>query len=1504
MWRVVLLVVLSATWMSVPASAATCQPTPNLSNGYYTTSISSFTNGGTATAHCFPGYQGNRPNSITCVNGTWPMVASSLPTCTSITCSAAPTIANGYLTFNSGSFMDGGLATVSCFPGYNLTGSATISCRGGQWPSGAFRPTCTQITCTPPLTSPANGKIGSSSNVVGGATYFTCNSGYTLVGKSSSVCTTSGSWSQPAPTCQEIMCSGSVTAPTNGHVTGNGNTLSSVRQFSCMEGYQLSGASYTICLADGTWSTANPVCTQIMCSGSVTAPTNGNVTSAGNTLSLVRQFSCMDGYQLSGTSYTICQANGTWSTASPVCTQITCTPPLTSPANGKIGSSSNVVGGATYFTCNSGFTLVGTSASVCTTSGSWSQPAPTCQEIMCSGSVTAPTNGNVTSAGNTLSSVRQFSCMDGYQLSGTSYTICQANGTWSTASPVCTQITCTPPLTSPANGKIGSSSNVVGGATYFTCNSGFTLVGTSASVCTTSGSWSQPAPTCQEIMCSGSVTAPTNGNVTSAGNTLSSVRQFSCMDGYQLAGTSYTICQANGTWSTASPVCTQITCTPPLTSPANGKIGSSSNVVGGATYLTCNSGFTLVGTSASVCTTSGSWSQPAPTCQEIMCSGSVTAPTNGNVTGNGNTLSSVRQFSCMEGYQLSGTSYTICLANGTWSTANPVCTHFTCTPPLTSPANGKIGSSSNVVGGATYFTCNSGFTLVGTSASVCTTSGSWSQPAPTCQEIMCSGSVTAPTNGNVTSAGNTLSSVRQFSCMDGYQLSGTSYTICQANGTWSTASPVCTQITCTPPLTSPANGKIGSSSNVVGGATYFTCNSGFTLVGTGASVCTTSGSWSQPAPTCQEIMCSGSVTAPTNGNVTSAGNTLSLVRQFSCMDGYQLSGTSYTICQANGTWSTASPVCTQITCTPPLTSPANGKIGSSSNVVGGATYFTCNSGFTLVGTSASVCTTSGSWSQPAPTCQEIMCSGSVTAPTNGNVTSAGNTLSSVRQFSCMDGYQLSGTSYTICQANGTWSTASPVCTQITCTPPLTSPANGKIGSSSNVVGGATSFTCNSGFTLVGTSASVCTTSGSWSQPAPTCQEIMCSGSVTAPTNGNVTSAGNTLSSVRQFSCMEGYQLSGTSYTICQANGTWSTASPVCTLIGCLPLDAPGNGSIVSSSPLRTDFACDQGFAIIGDPSPMCLTTAYNWTSGTPTCAELPECPDLTVDNADVLSGSSKVNSTRVVTCTPGFEMLGDSMVVCLDDGNWSSIPICFQPVEFNPLMVTNGKVSEGQNTVGSIRTVMCNADHKLSGDRTIVCLEDGSWSSSSTCKEPVECNPLMVTNGKVSEGQNTVGSIRTVMCNADHKLSGDRTIVCLEDGSWSSSSTCKATGPPVALIPSTEIQEPTAAASTFLSQGGSVALIVVIAVLFMMLLIAVIAIIRLRRDFPEHHKHESPVSYNNKRENVQIATLTHTPPIPESNLYATLNKPHSATPAVQMEVAYTDLTFTTPPADSPANSQV
>eukprot|EP00117_Sycon_ciliatum_P006463 scpid61834/ scgid5102/ Sushi, von Willebrand factor type A, EGF and pentraxin domain-containing protein 1; CCP module-containing protein 22; Polydom; Selectin-like osteoblast-derived protein; Serologically defined breast cancer antigen NY-BR-38 len=269
MLPVALLVVLITTWMSVPASAATCPPIPHLPNGYYTTSVSSFTNGGIATANCFPGYQANRPNFIKCgSDGTWPMGASSLPTCTSTTCSAAPTIANGYLTFNSGSFTDGGSATATCFPGYQLNGTAAITCTSGQWPSNASLPTCTPLSTCPPLTVD-NGDVSSGSGNLTNIHSVKCTSGFELRGNSIVICLDDGSWSSIPECVQSVECSSLTVA--NGQVSQGQNTVGSVRTLSCDDDYEPKSDRTIVCLVNGSWS-SNPTCQEIYASAPSSAP--------------------------------------------------------------------------------------------------------------------------------------------------------------------------------------------------------------------------------------------------------------------------------------------------------------------------------------------------------------------------------------------------------------------------------------------------------------------------------------------------------------------------------------------------------------------------------------------------------------------------------------------------------------------------------------------------------------------------------------------------------------------------------------------------------------------------------------------------------------------------------------------------------------------------------------------------------------------------------------------------------------------------------------------------------------------------------------------------------------------------------------------------------------------------------------------------------------------------------------------------------------------------------
>ena len=56
-------------------------------------------------------------------------------------------------------------------------------------------------------------------------------------------------------------------------------------------------------------------------------------------------------------------------------------------------------------------------------------------------------------------------------------------------------------------------------------------------------------------------------------------------------------------------------------------------------------------------------------------------------------------------------------------------------------------------------------------------------------------------------------------------------------------------------------------------------------------------------------------------------------------------------------------------------------------------------------------------------------------------------------------------------------------------PDLTDPANGMVVMSGTLVGNTATYSCNSGFALVGAQTVTCQANGMWSDPLPTCEPI-------------------------------------------------------------------------------------------------------------------------------------------------------------------------------------------------------------------------------------------------------------------------------------------------------------------------------------------------------------------------------------------------------------------------------
>ncbi|XP_038057640.1 sushi, von Willebrand factor type A, EGF and pentraxin domain-containing protein 1-like isoform X2 [Patiria miniata] len=103
-------------------------------------------------------------------------------------------------------------------------------------------------------------------------------------------------------------------------VGGSFNT-SDVVQFTCDEGYELLGSVSRECLSNGSWSGQETTCNIISC-GEPTALANGNVTVLSHEYRGVAVLSCAEGYQMEGEPVIVCSSNGTWTSLNFTCIEM------------------------------------------------------------------------------------------------------------------------------------------------------------------------------------------------------------------------------------------------------------------------------------------------------------------------------------------------------------------------------------------------------------------------------------------------------------------------------------------------------------------------------------------------------------------------------------------------------------------------------------------------------------------------------------------------------------------------------------------------------------------------------------------------------------------------------------------------------------------------------------------------------------------------------------------------------------------------------------------------------------------------------------------------------------------------------------------------------------------------------------------------------------------------------------------------------------------------------
>uniref|UniRef100_A0A8C3R0R3 Sushi, von Willebrand factor type A, EGF and pentraxin domain-containing protein 1 n=1 Tax=Cyanoderma ruficeps TaxID=181631 RepID=A0A8C3R0R3_9PASS len=1370
----------------------------------------------------------------------------------SIFCADCPSLQGSipHLRASSADVKPGSKVSLSCDPGFQIVGNSVQHCLNlGQW-TRPF-PRCERISCGVPPTL-ENGFYSAEDFFAGSTVTYHCNSGYYLLGDSRMLCLDNGSWNSISPSCLDVdecavgsdcdehasclntngsyicacippytgdgkKCAEPVKCrnpgnPVHGHLYGDTYSVGSQVTFSCKEGFQLTGATKLTCMESGEWNHPIPYCEAISC-GAPVIPENSAIFGSNFTYHNKVVYRCNDGYNLVGEEEILCLASGVWNHAPPSCEMVMCPRPQ-DISNGKYTLSGTAYLSSVSYTCDNGYSLQGPSVLVCASSGNWNSTPPACSIVSCGSPPAiqdAVINGDNFTFGNTVS----YTCKEGYTLVGPETIECLASGKWSVSHQQCLAVSCDePPHVENASPESGH--RLFGDIAYYFCLDGYSLADNSQLLCNAEGTWVPPEgrdmPHCIADFCEkpSTVSYSILESVSKAKFAAGSVVSFKCMEGFVLNTSAKIECLRGGQWnpSPLSIQCIPVRCgEPPRIS--NGYASGSNYSFGAVVAYSCNKGFYIKGEKKRTCEATGNWSGSLPTCHPVSC-GEPPQLENGFIKdATGHFFENQANYQCDSGYQMVGSPVFVCQANRQWySESPPYCAPLSCGKPP-SIQHGYSKGETFDMGSKVEFFCDEGYELIGDVSWTCQKSGKWSKKqSPKCVPAKCPEPPLAE-NQLVLREVSYQVGVVQFSCKEGYVLHGSSVLKCLPSQQWNDSFPFCKVVQCSAPPYIPFGDPMTSSVHF-GSTVKYVCVDGFLLKGESTIRCQADGSWSLPLPECIPVECPQPEEIQ-NGIVDVQGLTFLSTALYTCKPGFELLGNTTVLCGEDGQWLGGRPVCKPIQCPRPK-KILNGKYSFTHFHYGQTVRYFCDRGFQLQGEEILKCLETGEWSTEVPSCKAINCQPPQPIE-NGFVEGADYSYGAMVIYSCVPGFQLSGLAMQTCEELG-WSSSTPTCLPTDCgLPPhidfgeyiqlrhgerrsdqegvTENPSLSQILLADNMkdfksslkednamqlttflFGTIILYTCYSGYELLGNPVLACQEDGAWNGTAPACVSIECT-LPSPPENGFLHVTENTLGSAVRYTCRPGFTLVGSDTRLCLPSRQWSHSAPYCKAVSCNPPTQPLNGKVRGENYTHGSvvyYECDPGYQLNGPAERRCQES-QEWDGSEPICIPVSCSPPPVLENGQVTGEDYTFQRHTEYSCNEGFLLDGDRSRVCLANGSWSGItPVCKAVTCPVPLPLPNGRTTGSDFSFTKEVHYHCNEGYSLQGASTLTCQSDGTWDSEAPHCEPVVCGPPEdISHGFLNGSAFTYGEFVHYICFPGYELHGNPLRQCLSNSSWSGS---------------------------------------------------------------------------------------------------------------------------------------
>ena len=168
-----------------------------------------------------------------------------------------------------------------------------------------------------------------------------------------------------------------------------------------------------------------------------------------------------------------------------------------------------------------------------------------------------------------------------------------------------------------------------------------------------------------------------------------------------------------------------------------------------------------------------------------------------------------------------------------------------------------------------------------------------------------------------------------------------------------------------------------------------------------------------------------------------------------------------------------------------------------------------------------------------------------------------------------------------------------------------------------------------------------------------------------PENGNwLLTDSFFVNSTVTFYCSNGFWLRGPENVTCQEDETWDQPVPFCQTMYCDAVEAPANGEMISTNDsfiigTEITFQCEIGFDMIGNSSIICTIDSI-WNDTVPTCQQI-ICPEISAPNNGQLEIEGTNNSLGFIfgsnatfSCQFGYSLNGSSQSTCQLNGQVSA----------------------------------------------------------------------------------------------------------------------------------------------------------------------------------------------------------------------------------------------------------